>query len=119
VNFVEPFEVMFPKHDSDYTMFENPCIREFQVPIDNGNTYPEERVGSYEPKLINMVSTAAEIGPLTLGHDLLASYIEPRNLLDGTIVRMFVTRAQTSPFPLIYRGITMKECSTDISQGMG
>jgi hypothetical protein len=82
-NFVEMLDVMYPFHSDDYTVFKNPCLRNFQVQIDNGINYPEEQITTFDPRLLKMVHNAAEIGPLTLSRDLISSYITPRNKLVG------------------------------------
>jgi hypothetical protein len=78
-NFVEQFDVMFPFHGIDYTVFKNPSLRDFQVQIDNGVNYPEEEVTTYDPRLLRIVHNTSGIGPLALSHDLVASYVVRRN----------------------------------------
>jgi hypothetical protein len=97
-NYVELFDVLFPKHGNEYTVFENPCLKNFQCQLDNNINYPEEKTTTFSPKLLTMVKNSAEIGPLQLTHDLIASYVEPRNRLDGTPI--YNTRYACSDFSI-------------------
>jgi hypothetical protein len=87
VNLVEMFDIVFPKHSNDYTVFENPMIKNFQCQIDGGTRYPEEKMTTLSPKLVKMVTTIAEISPLIPSKDLLASCIISRNTDTGAVIQ--------------------------------
>jgi hypothetical protein len=82
-NFVEGFDVMYPFHSDDYTVYKCPCVRNFQAQLDNGVNYPEEHINTYDPRLLRMLINAAQTGPLKLSRDVISSYITPRNRLEG------------------------------------
>jgi hypothetical protein len=42
VNLVEMFDIVFPEHSNDYTVFENPMLKYFQCQIDGGTRYTQE-----------------------------------------------------------------------------
>jgi hypothetical protein len=76
VNLVEMFDIVFPKHSNDYTVFENSTLKNFPCQINGGTRYPEEKMTTLSPKLVKMVTTTAEISPLIPSKDLLASYTD-------------------------------------------
>jgi hypothetical protein len=99
--FVELIDVLFPKHGNDYTVFENPCLKNFQIQLDNNINYPEEKLlSTFAPKLLSMVRDSAEIGCLQLSHDLIASYVEPRNRSYSPFAPIGNTRYACSDFSI-------------------
>lgn len=52
--------IMFPRHDQDYTVFENPCYNNLQLTI-NGRNFPDEVVDTTDARFLHYQLTASDL----------------------------------------------------------
>jgi hypothetical protein len=96
---VKDIYIMFPRHSNDYTVFENPCIQNFQLNV-NGTYYPERSVSTLGPRFYQMELTAADLdGPLRPTNEFIDSYTMNKN--DATGKQYAITTRDGSSFCLI------------------
>jgi hypothetical protein len=99
LNNVKDIYVMFPRHPTDFTVFENPCINQFQLRT-LGVHYPERVISTLGPRFYQMELTAADLdGPLRPTNEFIDSYTMNKN--DPTGKRYPITTRDGSSFCLI------------------
>jgi hypothetical protein len=76
--------VMFPKHDNDYTIFENPIYNNLQLTI-NSRNIPDETVSSIGARFLQQQLVASDLaGGLECSQEFENSIVMAKNADDGT-----------------------------------
>jgi hypothetical protein len=76
--------IMFPKHDNDYTVFENPIYNNLQLTI-NGRNIPDEVVSSQGARFLQQQLIASDLaGGLECTQEFENSIVMVKNADDGT-----------------------------------
>ena len=76
--------IMFPKHDNDYTIFENPIYQNLQLTV-NGRNMPDEVVDSTGARFLQQMLIASDLdGGLECTKEFEDSIVMDRNTSDGT-----------------------------------
>jgi hypothetical protein len=76
--------IMFPKHDNDYTVFENPVYNNLQLTI-NGRNIPDEVVSSQGARFLQQQLIASDLaGGLECTQEFENSIVMVKNADDGT-----------------------------------
>ena len=75
---------MFPKHDNDYTVFENPCYDNLQLTV-NGRNLPDEVVNTQGARFLQYQLIASDLsGGLECTKEFEDSIVMAKNTSDGT-----------------------------------
>ena len=75
--------IMFPRHDQDYTVFENPCYNNLQLTI-NGRNFPDEVVDTTDARFLHYQLTASDLdGTIQCTQEYEDSIIMAKNDADG------------------------------------
>ena len=76
--------IMFPKHDNDYTVFENPIYSNMQLTV-NGKNMPDEVVDSQGARFLQQQLIASDLaGGLECSKEYEDSMVMERNTSSGT-----------------------------------
>ena len=76
--------IMFPKHDNDYTVFENPCYDNLQLTV-NGRNLPDEVVNTQGARFLQYQLVASDLsGGLECTKEFEDSIVMAKNTTDGT-----------------------------------
>ena len=76
--------IMFPRHDQDYTVFENPCYNNLQLSI-NGRNFPDETIDTTDARFLQYQLEASELdGANQCTKEYEDSIIMAKNDTDGT-----------------------------------
>ena len=76
--------IMFPKHDNDYTVFENPCYDNLQLTV-NGRNLPDEVVNTQGARFLQYQLVASDLsGGLECTKEYEDSIVMAKNTSDGT-----------------------------------
>ena len=76
--------IMFPKHDNDYTVFENPCYDNLQLTV-NGRNLPDEVVNTQGARFLQYQLIASDLsGGLECTKEFEDSIVMAKNTSDGT-----------------------------------
>ena len=75
--------IMFPRHDQDYTVFENPMYNNLQLTI-NGRNVPDEVVDTTDARFLHYQLVASELdGSIQCTQEYEDSIIMPKNDSEG------------------------------------
>ena len=75
--------IMFPRHDQDYTVFENPCYNNLQLTI-NGRNIPDETLDTTDARFLHYQLTASDLdGSIQCTKEYEDSIIQAKNDTDG------------------------------------
>ena len=76
--------IMFPKHDNDYTVFENPVYDNVQLTV-NGRNFPDEVVSTQGARFLQYQLVASDLsGGLECTKEYEDSIVMAKNAADGT-----------------------------------
>ena len=76
--------IMFPKHDNDYTVFENPCYDNLQLKV-SGRNLPDEVVNTQGARFLQYQLVASDLsGGLECTKEFEDSIVMVKNITDGT-----------------------------------